>query len=86
MRYWSRLQFRPLITVLAATMMVVALACGGEAATPTSQATLPSPTATSPADTGGTTATATPVPVTVMADRRGNFVDYLLTHPKAPSY
>ena len=68
LRYSYKL--RPMLTILAATIAVVALACGGDAATPTSPptstslpptATAPAPTATAPAATtvpGQPTATA----------------------------
>ena len=53
--------FRPLIAVLAVTMLVVALACASDEATPTNPpATSPPPTATSPSMTDGQP-TATPV-------------------------
>ena len=57
---------RPIIAILAGTMLMVALACAGDSATPTSPATStsPAPTATSPAPTAtappGSTATAVP--------------------------
>jgi ABC-type transport system substrate-binding protein len=79
--------FRPLVTILAAVMVVVALACGGEAATPTSAptATKPAPTATvssGPTATAPADATATPVPeATVPPDMTKDFVNYLLQHP-----
>ena len=53
--------FKPLIAVLAVTMLVVALACASDEATPTNPpATSPPPTATSPSMTDGQP-TATPV-------------------------
>ncbi|MDA0988751.1 MAG: hypothetical protein O2783_06435, partial [Chloroflexi bacterium] len=78
---------RPLITILAAVIAVVALACGGDAATPTSPptatsrptATAPSsgvPTATSPANME---ATATAVP-DVDVDYRDDWINYLKGH------
>ena len=57
---------KPIIAILAGTMLMVALACAGDSATPTSPATStsPAPTATSPAPTAtvpaGSTATAVP--------------------------
>ena len=57
---------KPIIAILAGTMLMVALACAGDSATPTSPATATSPaaTATSPAPTAtvpaGSTATAVP--------------------------
>jgi len=67
-----------MIAVLAATMAVVALACGGDAATPTSPptATSPPPTATSPALTPALT--ATPVPDVAVDD---DYINYLKNHP-----
>jgi ABC-type transport system substrate-binding protein len=76
-----------MIAILAAVMVVVALACGGEAATPTSAptATKPAPTATVPSGPTATApadATSTPVPeATVPPDRRTDYVNYLLNHP-----
>ena len=53
MRVVHALRIRPMMVILAATVLVVALACGGEEATPTSAptATSPAPTATTPAMT-----------------------------------
>jgi hypothetical protein len=68
-------------------MVVVALACGGEAATPTSAltATKPAPTATVPSGPTATApadATATPVPeATVPPDMTKDFLNYLLNNP-----
>ena len=38
MRVVHALRIRPMMAILAATVLVVALACGGEEATPTSRA------------------------------------------------
>ena len=81
--------------MLAATIAVVALACGGDAATPTSPptatsrptATSPAPTATAPSDGTVPTATspammeatATAVP-DVDVDYRDDWVNYLKSH------
>jgi ABC-type transport system substrate-binding protein len=68
-------------------MVVVALACGGEAATPTSAptATKPAPTATVPSGPTATApadATATPVPeATVPPDMRKDWINYLKSNP-----
>ena len=76
---------RPLIAILAASITVVALACGGDAATPTSlpTSTTPAPTATSavPAATAPSVlgqATATTVP-DVAVDHRDDWINYLKT-------
>ncbi|MFH1560141.1 MAG: ABC transporter substrate-binding protein [Chloroflexota bacterium] len=88
---------RPLTAILAAAMLVVALACGGDAATPTTKPTATSkptataaPTATSvaptptllPGETAAPTATATAVPeATALPDEFEDWVGYLMSHP-----
>ena len=56
--------FKPIVAVLTVTMLVVALACASDDATPTSPpATSPPPTATSASAPVGPQPTATPVDV-----------------------
>ena len=71
---------RLLMTLLSGLALAVAVACGGEAATPTSPptATSPPPTATSSQSDG--VATVTPVPDT-MADMRTDYINYVTSHP-----
>ena len=52
--------FKPIVAVLAITMLVVALACASDDATPTTAPTAVPPTATSPSMDGQPTATAAP--------------------------
>jgi peptide/nickel transport system substrate-binding protein len=76
MRLRNASPFRPMIAVLAITTMVVALACAGDDATPTSPptATSPVPTATSPASSTTSVPEAT-------EESSGNYVDLLLEDP-----
>ena len=82
----NRLRLTPIIAILAGLMLTVALACAGDSATPTTQATStsPAPTATSvptgPTATApaGSTATAVPVPTEVPT---GTWMDRYLQSP-----
>ncbi len=73
---------RPAIAVLAITMLVVALACAGEEATPTSEpvATSVPATATSPPVPGGVQATATPV------EQMGSDTPWMDRYLQSPGY
>ena len=73
---------RPAIAVLAITMLVVALACAGEEATPTSEpvATSVPATATSPPVPGGVQPTATPV------EQMGSDTPWMDRYLQSPGY
>lgn len=75
LRFTSRL--RPITTMLVGTIMVVAIACGGEAATPTSPPTSTSPP---PTATAAMAATNTPVPDRDTSDLGFDAAD-LINHP-----